>query len=126
MIEEKKLKTSPIRCSACDTCQWNKHCSEEWLKMDHVCLLPKVSAGLAAKLKSLGITTCRQLSQQDTKALSEKLKQKFETTNRLIRGAKARTDNKPYVLDEPEFPSGMPVYFYDIETLGPSTGWSTG
>ena len=120
-IEEDKLKTSPIRCSACDTCQWNKHCSEEWLEADHVCLLPKVNASLVAKLKSLGITTCRQLSQQNTKVLSEKLKQKFETTDRLIRGAKARTDNKPYVLENPEFPSGIPVYFYDIETRGSLT-----
>lgn len=120
-IEEKKLKTSPVQCSACDTCLWIGQCTADWVAVDHVCLLTGVGASLAGKLKSAGITTCREVSEADAKTLSTTLKRDFDATARLIQAAKSRRDNKPYVLKKPIFPGDVPIYFYDIETYGAIT-----
>jgi len=120
-IEERNLKTVPVRCSVCQTCLWINQCTETWIENDDVSLLPKVGVNLSWKLKSIGITTCLQVSEADPEMLSKKLKQNFESTDRLVHAAKARKENKPYILHEPTFPEGVPMYFYDIETFGPST-----
>lgn len=120
-IEEKKLKTSPEQCSACETCLWIEKCTADWIAIDHVCLLTGVGASLAGKLKSAGITTCREVSEADAKILSTKLKRDFDATARLIQAAKSRRDNKPYILKTPAFPGDVPIYFYDIETYGAMT-----
>jgi predicted RecB family nuclease len=116
-----KLRTEPSRCSACGACAWIGQCNSDWIRTDHVSLLPGVGESLVRKLKAVGITTCKQVSQADPAVLTGQLCAKPHVMDRLVHSARSRVDNKPYVLSPLPDVGDVPIYFYDIETYGPIT-----
>lgn len=120
-VRSRKAGTEAIWCGACLACPWLAHCKQDWNRLDHLSLLPGGGKGTVAKLYSAGIRTVAGLSEADPGVVARKAKMSGATVLRLWHHARARVAGGPLPIKRAEFPNGMPIVFYDIETFGGAT-----
>ena len=117
-IQEGRLVTKAVQCTACTSCAWNSVCSDWWEKNNHLSLLSDMTVKVVGKLASEGIDRCDQLDGMSAGELSGKAGVDSEKAERMLASALSRKKNLPVILKKPKFPTGKTIYFYDIETFG--------
>ncbi len=116
-ILDNKVPTEPIWCRICVNCSWLKYCNQARKDMDHLSLLPSGGKGTVTKLYDAGIKTVHQLARMKWDDLKGKTAISDSSLEKLWLHAKTRVAGKPLMIKKPEFPTGKPIIFYDIETL---------
>jgi predicted RecB family nuclease len=84
-------------------------------------LLYNVSGGTAAKFHRAGFKRIPDLLAVGVDEIAVRLKMDREAAGRLAMRAHAWAQRRPIALKPPTFPSGLPIYYYDIETFGQVT-----
>jgi predicted RecB family nuclease len=125
----------PVGWSKCGGCGFNERCMDEAEADGGVALVPDVDQNLARTLRSIGISTCKELlAKFDFVSLSE-LKRTHgqsrrrvgKTAERIIQFAQAMESQKEKILCTPAIPlfpsyvmfdlEGMPPYLDEIESI---------
>ena len=116
-----QVATTALRCSECGRCPWRKRCRAEWEREQSASLLYNVSGGTAAKLHRAGFISIPDLVAVGVDEIAARLNLDREAASRLAARAQAWAQRRPIALMPPKFPSGLPIYYYDIETFGQVT-----
>ena len=120
-VGSKQMETCGLRCGGCDQCEWIDFCWKGWDQTHSVCLVNSVTSGTARKLHDDGVCTFDNLAALDIGELMEKFGWKEDTARERLLYAEARVCGGPVPKKPVQFPSGIPIYFYDIETFGDCT-----
>jgi uncharacterized protein len=109
-------KPAPFLSSSCKESPWFAECRREAEACDDICLIYKIRRPDHAKLYEAGIKTVSELAGMDPGALERAVpdmsRRKLEM---LRRQARSLRDKTIIVIQKPEFPTGGPEYYFDIE-----------
>jgi len=112
------LVTEGLRCGECATCDWIDFCFDTWKEEESICLLYGVSGQTARKLTKSGFHSWRDVANSTPPDLASGLNTSVERARVLWLHARAYAKGKPKIITLPDFPGGVPIYFYDVETYG--------
>lgn len=117
-IQDGRLVPSAYRCTECRGCPWASLCKTRWQASEHVSLLAGASASVAKKLCAAGMSSWRKLAGADLAQVMEIFgTSKTAAARDLWLHARAWVSGKPEFREPAQFPSGIPIHFYDIETF---------
>ena len=108
--------TKGMRCGECSTCDWVDFCFETWKGETSVCLLYGVSGQTGKKFIESGFHSWRDVIKSNAGELASPLKTSMERARVLWLHAQAYARGNPEIIKLPDFPSGIPIHFYDVET----------
>ena len=116
-VGENKEPTQALHCGACEICPWYDLCEESWIPGESLTLVRGAAKSTVEKLQAAGIKTVRDLLAASPEAVAKKTKLKLQSLETLQVHARASAEGKPVALKKAKFPSGLPIYFYDVETF---------
>ncbi len=118
LIKSGERITEGVRSGECATCDWSDYCFSVWKEDESVCLLYGITSTTAERFQEAGFSSWRQVAESTPAELVNTLKTKQERARFIWLNACAYAKGAPEIIKTPEFPSNIPIHFYDIETYG--------
>jgi uncharacterized protein len=120
-IGARQVPTTALRCSECGHCPWRERCRAEWELEQSISLLYNVSGRTAAKFHQAGFKKIEDLLAVGADKVAARLAMDHAAADRLVLRAQAWQQRRAIAFKQATFPTGLPIYFYDIETFGQVT-----
>lgn len=117
-IRDGETITEGYRCSECGTCEWIDHCFSVWEQNDSVCLLYGVSSTLAQRFTEAGFASWKDVANSSPAEIAKQVEITPKRAQKCLLHARARAKGSPHIVKPADFPSDVPIHFYDIETFG--------
>jgi predicted RecB family nuclease len=123
LSEMKEVQLNPkesigFRCGECGMCAWADFCSKEWKETARNCLVYGVTGETARKLWRANFKTYHDIANSTPENLIDKAGMSEKTVAKIYKLAKAWKENQALLIVPVEFPKGIPIHYWDIETFG--------
>ncbi|MBT3223521.1 MAG: TM0106 family RecB-like putative nuclease [Proteobacteria bacterium] len=115
------LRPRGFRCSECGMCPWYEECRSRWGSDECVCKIYGVSGDTARRFHDAGFQSWRDVVSSSHEIIAKRTNTNIDAARDFWLGAKAWQQSRPVPKQPVEFPTGLPIYFYDIETFGDCT-----
>ncbi len=118
VVQRNPKESIGFRCGECGMCAWADFCSKEWKDTARNCLVYGVTGATARKLWRANFKTYHDIANSTPENLIDKAGMSEKTVAKIHMLAKAWEENKALLTVPVEFPKGIPIHYWDIETFG--------